>query len=463
MGLKILVRGRKDASAVKHAVRAIQKDPYITVESLGGVRGDKLCDLAHERAEPLTIVLLDRSAPPNCVVRKPLVETVRSSASKIRNLPLQSIVSLISRGRAGLRIRYSWYKGSILMSAHVGEPLESLEVTPEGDSFLLYSRGIEMVSRLTGIPSRVSPGEVAVLIKAGGGSHMLYGGREPSVKMRFARDSTKPVVEYSNPPITGLSLDALLETNSGVLRELERISLEMLSREVRGRAVVPLSGGKDSSAALILAVKALGPDRVTAVYVDTGIDFDENREYAERLASRLGVELLTERADVDRGLIIERLPLPTAKNRWCTGRKLAALHRAIRRVASSARITIVVGDRDAESSKRSLRPPVRLDESLNLPVVAPLKYWAGAHVETYLHLEGVEPNPLYLMGFLRLGCYLCFALRPSWELQLLLHSGYYKRVLRDKPEQAQLIKRFLGATLGEGLSSGRGEKARANN
>ena len=459
MGLKILVRGRKDASAVTHAIKSIQRDPYITVESLGGARGDKLCELAYEKAEPLTIVLLDRSAPPDCTIRRPLVETVRAKASKIRNLPLQSIVSLISRGRAGLRTRYSWNRGSVILSANMGSPLRSLEITPENDSFILYSKGIEILSSLTGVPAEVSISDVAILIKASGGTHVLYGSEEPSIKMRFSRTAIKPVVDEAKPPITGFSLDTLIINNRDILRILEKLSIKLLVREVKGRAIVPVSGGKDSSAALILAVKALGPDRVTAIYVDTGIDFAENLEHVENLASRLGVELLVEKAGVDRGLLLEGLPLPSPGNRWCTGRKLAALHRAVKRIASDKWATLIVGDRDAESSRRSLRPPVRLDENLNLPVVAPLKYWAGAHVEAYLHLEGVKPNPLYHMGFLRLGCYLCFALRPSWELQLLLHSGYYERVLRDKPEQAQLIKRFLEEALGEGLSSGRGEKA----
>jgi len=448
--LRVLVRAKKDASAVRHAVDAIVKDPYVEVESLGGARGERLCELAAEKSRPLTIVLLDRSAPPGCEVQAPLVETVRAGASKIRNLPLQSIVSLLSRGRAGLRLRYSWPGRAPVLASHMGPPLVDAPITPEGDSFILYYDGLRAMSMLTGAQLEARPGEAALLFKGEEGVHTVYGEREPALRVRFHRARTRPEVLGVLRPLRGFSVEEMVEQTRPVLRALEEASIGLLRERSPGRVIVPLSGGKDSAAAFILAVKALGPENVAAVYVDTGIDFPESGEYAHRLAERMGVELVVEHAGVDRGLVSEGMPLPHPRNRWCTGRKLEALRRAVKRLVEKGYRGLVVGDRDAESSRRSMRPPVRVDEAVGLPVLAPLKYWAGAHVEAYLHAEGVGLNRLYHQGFLRLGCYLCFALRPSWEVQLLLASRYFERIARLKPEQRPVIERFLAKARGAG-------------
>jgi 3'-phosphoadenosine 5'-phosphosulfate sulfotransferase (PAPS reductase)/FAD synthetase len=120
---------------------------------------------------------------------------------------------------------------------------------------------------------------------------------------------------------------------------------------------VPLSGGKDSSAALILAVKAFGAKRVTAVYVDMGVDFPHNSEYVRWLAAKLGVRLEVVRAPVLEELLLRGLPTHGA-GRWCTGLKLDALRSVLRELAQTAsEPVVVVGDRDAESKSKSRRPP----------------------------------------------------------------------------------------------------------
>ena len=458
--LKILVRGRKDASAVRHAVERIMRDPYVIVESLGGVRNSTLCRAAEDAAEPLSIVLLDRSAPPDCIIEKPLVETVHVRASKIRNMTLQSIVSAISLGRAGLRVRYSWRGSAPALGAYLGSPLEGEPIEPEGDSFILRGRGLDLLVSLTGAERAPSKGRAGLLIKAGGGLHYLYTERHPSLVVRFPRAGRKPEVIAQGSPVTGFSESELVSNSVDVLHLLEDLSLGILQGSGVRRAIVPLSGGKDSAVALVLASLVFGPENIVAVYVDTGIDFPENREYAEYIASRLGVELRIEHADVDKGLLLERLPLPTARNRWCTGRKLEALRRVISRLRTRGFEALITGDRDAESSRRSMRPPLRIDNSAGLLVAAPLKYWSGAHVEAYLLMKGFRLNHLYNLGFVRTGCYLCFALRPSWEIRILENYGYFRELQKIKPEQAPLIERFLAAVGGH---DGRGGEVQTNN
>ena len=445
--LKLLVRSRKDASALEHAVSKIIRDPFITVETLGGVRGERLCKSLEERLEPLTIAILGRGdAKCETIRAPPFSEILIAGARKVRNLTLSQLASLVSRGRAGIRMRSSWTGRAIALSRGLGRPLEEQPIHPEGDTFILYGGGASLVAALLGLDHR--PGDAFVLYKTGEGIHVVYGGPKPAGALRFSRGRPEPeVLESQGSGRSMLSLDALVEENRRVIGVLEGFSKSLLEDAGYRRVIVPLSGGKDSAAALLLAVDVLGSENVAAVYVDTGIDFPENRSYALRIAERLGVELLEARADVDRGLL-GGMPLPSPRNRWCTGRKLEALRRAVRSLAARGYQAIVVGDRDAESGRRSLRPPLRFDDTVGgLPVVAPLKYWGGAHVEVFLLARGLGLNPLYELGFVRTGCYLCFALRPSWELMILRSIGYYEQLARRHPEQSKLINRFLSVRL----------------
>jgi len=186
---------------------------------------------------------------------------------------------------------------------------------------------------------------------------------------------------------------------------------------------------------------------VKAVYVDTGIDFEESAETARRTADALSVELTEVHAGVDRGLLLERMPLPSPDNRWCTGRKLAALRKAVEDIARQGDPVLVVGDRDAESDRRSRRPLMRVGQGLPYPTLAPLRLWSGAHVEALLALHGLPLNPLYEMGFYRTGCYLCFSLR-GWEIEAMRRGGVLEAIRASRPEHVKLIERFLAGRPG---------------
>jgi NAD+ synthase (glutamine-hydrolysing) len=58
------------------------------------------------------------------------------------------------------------------------------------------------------------------------------------------------------------------------------------------RAVLALSGGIDSALVALLAVDALGPDRVTVVVMPSPHSSDETQSDARRIAKNLGVELI---------------------------------------------------------------------------------------------------------------------------------------------------------------------------
>ena len=56
---------------------------------------------------------------------------------------------------------------------------------------------------------------------------------------------------------------------------------------------VSFSGGKDSTACLVLAVQRRGTDRVKAIFADTGNEHELTLDYVHYATQAFGVELIT--------------------------------------------------------------------------------------------------------------------------------------------------------------------------
>ncbi len=442
--LKILVRSRKDANAVEASVEKFMRGWGIEVKALGGARGEKLVEAVASEADALTVVLLGREDSLVAERIEPLlppfsvVEITRGK--RVRNNTIEMIYSSITRARARIRLEASWNSETYVLAGGMGEPLQGQPVTPQGDSFLLYGRGARLLSLF--LTKNVGPS--ALLFKEKGGKHLVYSGPKPLGE--FYADDNSPVprgVPYRGVRPVKVSFDSVVEANSSLVRILEAKSVDLLRRfePDPDTVIVPWSGGKDSTAALLVAIEAYGRDAVTAVYVDTGIDFIENLEYVESVAGKLGINLVVKKADVDKGLLEEHMPMPHPEYRWCTGRKLDALREGFKE-ASHGKTIVVTGDRDGESERRGRRPVKRFDEKLGYPVLSPIKLWSGAHVQVYIRSRGLPLNPLYEAGFYRLGCYVCFALR-SWEVNVMRKTGVIERIVRDRPHHKVLFDRFL--------------------
>ncbi len=255
-------------------------------------------------------------------------------------------------------------------------------------------------------------GSPPLLVKEFAGIHRVFIGDVPVGRLRFA--DAGPVEAVGKVPDERPTHIFLKTVRSGIFRLHEKVSLSFLKR-FRDRYdyfYVPWSGGKDSTAALHLAIRAYGVKRVRAVFVDTGTEFEENLGYVEVLSRRLGVQLERVEAGLDR--LIREMGLPTNRNRWCTKVKISALRRGI--LGLGGNFVTVVGDRDAESPLRSRRPPYRSEEVYMQ--LAPLKFWGMIHVQAYLTYYNIPHNPLYLKGFYRIGCVMCPAMR-NWELEAI--------------------------------------------
>ncbi|RLG77802.1 MAG: phosphoadenosine phosphosulfate reductase [Thermoprotei archaeon] len=424
--LTVVVRSKRDADAVKAMLRVFCEEWDIDVKTLQGARRaeDALRKLEEIVSEDRFYLLLlgredsemaqelDRVLPPNIAVH--VVPRAR-----VRNARIEQLAHEFDVGRSKFRLVALWEprRKGFVFGLRQGMQLEEYEYNPAYDVFLGLGKGFgSALRRVLGADLCRNP----LLVRKFGGVHDVYCGLRRAAVLEIPDEGFRPHGKILCSECVTESADehVLLEINRPVLELYERIALSFLGRfrEWADTVIVPWSGGKDSTATLLIALRAFPRKKIRVLFSDTGTEFPWTVDYVEEVSKTLGVEIHRVYAGVDKGLLEEGMPMPTHDNRWCTARKIGSVMVGVMKL-SEGNTLIVTGDRDAESRRRSLRPPVRRVDSKTL-IVTPIKLWSAAHVQLYILSRGLRLNPLYEKGFYRIGCYICPALR-SWELFIM--------------------------------------------
>ncbi len=443
---RFIVRSKRDADAVKAVITRFYESWDVDVATLRGARTVK--DVADRLEEVLlenkyNIVLLgreDRKVIEAFEDRVPVNTVIHMvPRARVRNTRLEHLYYEIEVARSKIRLRTTWIGSKNTYSiANDGIGLESYEYSPAYDVFLGIGEWFRRhVERIINGPIGDNP----LIVRQMGGKHYIYNGPHRHAELLIPDEGLSPrgrLLKNNYNDIVDIDIHDVVEYNTSALGVHERISIGMLEnfREKVDVVIVPWSGGKDSTAALLLAIKVFGRDIVKPVYVDTGVDFPWIREYLDKVATKLGIDYDIEYAGIDKELLSGRQEMPTHDNRWCTMLKIQSVRRFIEKYRGVKKL-LVLGDRDTESERRSRRPVVRIENEETI-AIAPLKMWSTLHVQLYLLGNNVELNPLYEHGFYRLGCYICPALR-SWEINIMLNDPEINESINNKP----LYKRFI--------------------
>ncbi|RLE88824.1 MAG: phosphoadenosine phosphosulfate reductase [Thermoprotei archaeon] len=222
----------------------------------------------------------------------------------------------------------------------------------------------------------------------------------------------------------------VVKANEARLSLLEQEAIEFLRRvhEKHGLPpVVSFSGGKDSLVTYHIAKKALG--KVAILFNDTGLELPETLSYVKQFAKREGVELIVADAGLAFWSSLRTMGPPARDYRWCCKVvKLVPIAKTIQERFKGGALSIV-GQRRLESASRALSPRVYRNRWLpNVVVAAPIASWTALEVWLYILRERLTPNPLYYLGFDRLGCWLCPAMEVGeMEAVKAIHPDLWSR------------------------------------
>jgi len=204
------------------------------------------------------------------------------------------------------------------------------------------------------------------------------------------------------------------------------------------KKVVLFSGGKDSTALLIWTVKKYDAKNVVALFADTGWEHPLNYEYIDKVANRLGVELVKVKSKEYGGiidLIRKKKIFPSQHRRICTY-YLKILPSVDYLVEHKEDIDIVfIGIRKLESGGRmkkyidvkpdrvyTYRKFIHLKKADGIKVQYPLIDWTKEKVIAFIRDNGFELNPLYEL-YDRVGCFPCVISEKSIRESLAVELG----------------------------------------
>ncbi|AFL95475.1 hypothetical protein CL1_1276 [Thermococcus cleftensis] len=415
----LIARARKDAKALEY-INERNYGGFLSVESLGGGRRkeevlENLNEILEKPYVPILLLgekekdLMEELLPVLRESGKPFYARILRT-KRVRNMRVDELHSNIEEIKARFRLGIEWRKAYLLNP----ENPFGVEINPDYDIYLATGEGFRKAMRsLLG----VELGENSLVLRKKMNQEVYFSG--PNRVAEVSKKLGVPTeVLWRCPCVEDVPLERLIDANRNYIEAFARASRAFLERFKEHDVIVPWSGGKDSTATLLLASEVF--DEVTAVYVRMEHEMPMTDEYVERLAGKLGVNLIR----VDVPMPLDKFGMPTHGNRWCTRKKVEALYSV---VSEFEKPVLLVGDRDGESARRRLKPPVveRKTNSGTVLEAMPVKFWSGMMVQLFILMRGLELHPLYYEGFYRLGCTVCPSL-AEWEVRLLEKMGVEK-------------------------------------
>ena len=265
-------------------------------------------------------------------------------------------------------------------------------------------------------PQAIEDGVVIVRYKSKYGTGILKG---ESLKIKEL-GAVEPAKQLPNPTWN----DAVAK-NAFHLKNMERTAVREIRQNLSLKPTIncSFSGGKDSTAVWHIAQKA-GVEK--AFFIDTGLEFPETIEFVKSQ----NVEFISKAGNFWQA--VEKAGPPAKDHRWCC--KLLKLNPLKVHLNETGECLTVQGNRWYESWNRAELEAVTQNPNNPLQLnISPIRSWRALDVFFYLWLKEVPYNPLYEMGYERIGCYLCPAMLEAEQ----------ENMHKTHPDMAQRWDDFL--------------------
>lgn len=222
-----------------------------------------------------------------------------------------------------------------------------------------------------------------------------------------------------------------------------------------------VSGGKDSTA-MILHLRDLDlPNPIRYIHNDTGHEHPITVAYIQELRDSLGIDIEVNKGQYTfESLAVKKGCFPSTRRRFCTEMlKIVPMKHYLngKRVVGGEWVQVepeledavlAVGVRAEESQARA-----RLGEwdedgkAYDRPVWRPLIAWSAEQVFDIHRAHGVAWNPLYEMGFKRVGCWPCINTSKGQLRESFKRDPELLQRLRQMEERVRETSKHGGASL----------------
>jgi 3'-phosphoadenosine 5'-phosphosulfate sulfotransferase (PAPS reductase)/FAD synthetase len=270
----------------------------------------------------------------------------------------------------------------------------SVPLSPDTDCYFLYPEHSKNLKKILNLDFDLPE---YTLIFRDNGEEFIFLEENNFLMVEKPDEGEVRITGRLNKPSKKIKIDfkKTVEKNKDIVEKMKKEAIDFLLPYKDKKAVIPLSGGKDSQAVLDIAVNVWDKEKLLCIQADTGFDFEENRRHAEYLCKEYAVNLEVLELNLDK-------KGEPDFSRWCTFEKTEKMYEIAKKWGAEV---YLMGDRDAESKKRRRKPRKR--ELQGILHLFPIKFLSTAHIQVLIKLSGKNINPLYKKGYWRTGCKSC--------------------------------------------------------
>ncbi len=182
----------------------------------------------------------------------------------------------------------------------------------------------------------------------------------------------------------------------------------------RKEVVISFSGGKDSTVAADLVVRALRDPSLVHIFGDTTLEFPMTMDYAERFRKNNPKAIFKVARNNEQNFysVCEEIGPPARMLRWCCSMfKTGPITRTLNRLYGEKDILTFYGIRKCESVSRSRYNRIEDDAGAvkiqKQRVASPIFLWKDIDIWLYILGERIDFNDAYRLGYDRVGCWCC--------------------------------------------------------